>query len=98
VSTRTAAGPSGATKPVRATNGPLVRGCVDRKLPLARRVLVHEAGSTLVTIARDVKIQAELNPARVQAYRLIGYENRKLDDRDFNDDPRMPARSGRATS
>ncbi|MBK7950048.1 MAG: VWA domain-containing protein [Deltaproteobacteria bacterium] len=52
----------------------------------ARRVLVHEAGSTLVTIARDVKIQAEFNPARVQAYRLIGYENRRLADRDFNDD------------
>jgi Ca-activated chloride channel family protein len=52
----------------------------------ARRVLVHEAGATLVTIARDVKIQTEFNPARVQAYRLIGYENRRLADRDFNDD------------
>ncbi len=52
----------------------------------ARRVLVHEAGSTLVTIARDVKIQTEFNPARVRAYRLIGYENRRLADRDFNDD------------
>jgi len=52
----------------------------------ARRVLVEEAGSTLVTIARDVKIQAEFNPARVQAYRLIGYENRRLAERDFNDD------------
>ncbi|MFO0689632.1 MAG: VWA domain-containing protein [Myxococcota bacterium] len=52
----------------------------------ARRVLVHEAGATLVTIARDVKIQAEFNPERVQAYRLIGYENRRLADRDFNDD------------
>jgi len=52
----------------------------------ARRVLVHEAGATLVTIARDVKIQAEFNPARVQAYRLIGYENRRLAERDFNDD------------
>jgi len=52
----------------------------------ARRVLVHEAGATLVTIARDVKIQVEFNPAKVQAYRLIGYENRRLADRDFNDD------------
>ncbi len=52
----------------------------------ARRILVHEAGATLVTIARDVKIQAEFNPAKVQAYRLIGYENRRLADRDFNDD------------
>lgn len=52
----------------------------------ARRVLVHEAGSTLVTIARDVKIQVEFNPAQVQAYRLIGYENRRLAERDFNDD------------
>jgi Ca-activated chloride channel homolog len=52
----------------------------------ARRVLVHEAGSTLVTIARDVKVQVEFNPAKVQAYRLIGYENRRLAERDFNDD------------
>lgn len=52
----------------------------------ARRVLVHESGATLVTIARDVKVQAEFNPAMVQAYRLIGYENRRLADRDFNDD------------
>ena len=52
----------------------------------ARRVLVEELGGTLVTIARDVKIQVELNPAEVGAYRLIGYENRKLDHRDFNDD------------
>lgn len=52
----------------------------------ARRILVHEAGATLVTIARDVKIQVEFDPRRVQAYRLIGYENRRLADRDFNDD------------
>jgi Ca-activated chloride channel family protein len=52
----------------------------------ARKVLVQEAGSTLVTIAKDVKIQVEFNPARVAAYRLIGYENRRLADRDFNDD------------
>jgi len=52
----------------------------------ARKVLVEEAGGTLVTIAKDVKIQVEFNPARVQAYRLIGYENRRLQDKDFNDD------------
>ncbi|MFT7625601.1 MAG: Ca-activated chloride channel family protein [Myxococcota bacterium] len=40
----------------------------------------------MVTIAKDVKIQVEFNPARVQAYRLIGYDNRRLVDRDFNDD------------
>jgi Ca-activated chloride channel family protein len=52
----------------------------------ARKVLVEEIGSTLVTIAKDVKIQVEFNPAEVQAYRLVGYENRKLQDQDFNDD------------
>jgi Ca-activated chloride channel family protein len=52
----------------------------------ARKVLVREAGSTLVTIAKDVKLQVEWNPARVASYRLIGYENRVLADRDFNDD------------
>jgi Ca-activated chloride channel family protein len=52
----------------------------------ARRVLVKEASGTLVTIAKDVKIQVEFNPAAVSAYRLIGYENRILRDQDFNDD------------
>ena len=52
----------------------------------ARKVLVHEAGSTLVTIAKDVKIQIEFNPSAVAAYRLIGYENRVLKNEDFNDD------------
>ena len=52
----------------------------------ARKVLVTEVGGTLLTIAKDVKIQVEFNPARVQAYRLIGYENRLLQDEDFNDD------------
>ena len=44
----------------------------------ARKVLVAEAGSTLVTVAKDVKIQVEFNPALVGAYRLVGYENRRL--------------------
>jgi Ca-activated chloride channel family protein len=52
----------------------------------AQKVLVREMGGTLYTVAKDVKLQAEFNPARVAAYRLIGYENRKLADRDFNDD------------
>ena len=52
----------------------------------ARKVLVREFGGTLFTIAKDVKFQIEFNPARVQAYRLIGYENRLLNDEDFNDD------------
>ncbi len=52
----------------------------------AKKVLVSEFGSTLFTIAKDVKIQVEFNPAKVQAYRLIGYENRMLAAEDFNDD------------
>ena len=52
----------------------------------ARKVLVKEAGATLVTVAKDVKIQVEFNPAHVAAYRLIGYENRLLHNQDFNDD------------
>jgi Ca-activated chloride channel family protein len=52
----------------------------------ARKVLVEESGGTLVTIAKDVKIQVEFNPAHVSSYRLIGYENRALNDEDFNDD------------
>ena len=52
----------------------------------ARKVLVREAGSTLVTIAKDVKLQVEMNPLKVQSYKLIGYENRLLAKEDFNDD------------
>ncbi len=52
----------------------------------ARKVLVKEAGGTLDTIAKDVKIQVEFNPREVAAYRLIGYENRLLRNEDFNDD------------
>ncbi|OQP40904.1 hypothetical protein A4H97_14965 [Niastella yeongjuensis] len=52
----------------------------------ARKVLVTEFGSTLFTIAKDVKVQIEFNPAKVQAYRLIGYENRVMAAEDFNDD------------
>lgn len=52
----------------------------------AKKVLVTEMGATLNTIAKDVKIQIEFNPAHVQAYRLIGYENRVLDNQDFAND------------
>jgi Ca-activated chloride channel family protein len=52
----------------------------------ARRVLAEQVNGTLATIAKDVKLQVEFNPARVQAYRLIGYENRQLKKEDFNND------------
>lgn len=52
----------------------------------AKKVLVHGITSTLFTIAKDVKIQAEFNPAHVRGYRLIGYENRMLRAEDFRDD------------
>ena len=52
----------------------------------ARKMFINEFGGTLFTIAKDVKIQVEFNPAKVQAYRLLGYENRLLRDEDFNDD------------
>jgi Ca-activated chloride channel family protein len=52
----------------------------------ARKLLVKEAGATLVTVAKDVKLQIEFNPALVAGYRLIGYENRLLRNEDFNDD------------
>jgi Ca-activated chloride channel family protein len=51
-----------------------------------RKVLVEQAGGTLLTIAKDVKIQVEFNPALVAGYRLIGYENRLLAKEDFNND------------
>ncbi len=52
----------------------------------AQKVLVEQMGGTLHTIAKDVKIQVEFNPAVVESYRLIGYENRLLRKEDFNDD------------
>ena len=52
----------------------------------AQKTLVEQAGGTLVTIAKDVKIQVEFNPLEVSAYRLIGYENRLLAKEDFNND------------
>lgn len=52
----------------------------------ARKVLGEQLEGTLVTVAKDVKVQVEFNPTRVKSYRLLGYENRALRDRDFNDD------------
>lgn len=52
----------------------------------ANKVLVEQMSATLLTIAKDVKIQIEFNPARVEEYRLIGYENRVLRREDFNND------------
>ncbi|MBF0483730.1 MAG: VWA domain-containing protein [Candidatus Omnitrophica bacterium] len=52
----------------------------------AKKVMVNELGSTLFTIAKDVKIQVEFNPAKIKEYRLVGYEKRALANKDFNDD------------
>ena len=58
---------------------------IDREVE-AERVLVQNIAGTLVTIAKDAKIQVELNPAAVQSYRLLGYENRAIEDDDFRND------------
>jgi Ca-activated chloride channel homolog len=60
----------------------------------ARKVLVREFGGTLFTIAKDVKFQIEFNPSKVASYRLIGYENRLLNDEDFNDDTKDAGEMG----
>ena len=60
----------------------------------ANKVLVKEFGSTVHTIAKDVKLQLEFNPAKVQAYRLIGYETRLLAAEDFNDDKKDAGEMG----
>ena len=52
----------------------------------ANKVLVSEFGGTMYTVAKDVKLQVEFNPAHVQAFRLVGYESRLLEHEDFNDD------------
>ena len=62
----------------------------------AKKVLVNEMTKTLYTIAKDVKIQAEFNPAKVKEYRLVGYENRKLNDEDFAMIKRMQANLAQA--
>ncbi len=60
----------------------------------ARKVMVSEFAGTLFTIAKDVKLQIEFNPERVKAYRLIGYENRRLNDEDFNNDAKDAGEMG----
>lgn len=60
----------------------------------ARKFLVREFGGTLFTIAKDVKFQIEFNPLKVASYRLIGYENRLLNDEDFNDDTKDAGEMG----
>jgi len=64
----------------------------------ARKVLVQEMGSTLITIAKDVKLQLEFNPTKVSAYRLIGYENRLLAAEDFDDDKKDAGELGAGTT
>ncbi len=68
-----------------AQNGNGVAAYIDT-LNEARKVLVEEASSTLFPIAKDVKIQVEFNPTTVAEYRLVGYESRKLNTEDFNND------------
>jgi Ca-activated chloride channel family protein len=60
----------------------------------ARKVFISEFGGTLFTIAKDVKFQLEFNPQQVKAYRLVGYENRLLNDEDFNDDTKDAGEMG----
>ncbi len=60
----------------------------------ANKVLVNEFGGTLFTVAKDVKLQVEFNPAHVQAYRLVGYETRLLNKEDFNDDTKDAGEMG----
>jgi Ca-activated chloride channel family protein len=64
----------------------------------ARKALGSQVAGTLYTIAKDVKIQVEFNPAKVAGYRLIGYENRLLADRDFNDDKKDAGEIGAGVS
>ncbi len=68
-----------------AQNGNGVAAYIDT-LNEARKVLVQEATSSLFTIAKDVKLQVEFNPATVAEYRLVGYETRALNREDFNND------------
>jgi Ca-activated chloride channel homolog len=68
-----------------AQNGNGIAAYIDT-LGEAEKVLVQEATASLFTIAKDVKIQVEFNPARVSEYRLIGYETRHLNNEDFNND------------
>jgi Ca-activated chloride channel family protein len=73
------------TAQVLAQNGNGVAAYID-SLAEARKVLVQQAAAQLFTIAKDVKLQVEFNPATVAEYRLVGYETRALNREDFNND------------
>ncbi|HTN20626.1 MAG TPA: von Willebrand factor type A domain-containing protein [Pelobium sp.] len=60
----------------------------------AKKVLINEFGGTLFTVAKDVKLQVEFNPSKVEAYRLVGYENRLLNNEDFKDDKKDAGEMG----
>lgn len=60
----------------------------------ARKALIQELGGNMFTVAKDVKLQTEFNPARVKGYRLIGYEDRIMDDQDFNNDAKDAGEMG----
>lgn len=60
----------------------------------ANKVLVNEFGATMYTVAKDVKLQIEFNPTKVQAYRLVGYETKLLNKEDFNDDTKDAGEMG----
>lgn len=60
----------------------------------ANKVLVNEFGSTMYAVVKDVKLQVEFNPAKVQSYRLVGYETRILNNEDFNDDTKDAGEMG----
>jgi len=70
-----------------ADNGNGVYAYID-SVREGRKVLIEQMSGSLVTIAKDVKIQIEFNPAQIQSYRLLGYENRMLTAPEFNDDKR----------
>jgi Ca-activated chloride channel homolog len=74
-----------ATLEKLASKGNGLYGYIDNRRE-AEKLLVEQVSGTLATIAKDVKIQVEFNPARVSSYRLIGYENRQLRREDFNND------------
>lgn len=76
-----------------ADNGNGNYGYIDNILE-AKKHLVEQVGANLITVAKDVKIQVEFNPVKVSAYRLIGYEKRLLEDRDFNDDSKDAGEMG----
>ena len=69
-----------------------IYGMIDNELE-GRRMMVEQLGGTLVTVAKDVKIQVDFNPAKVAGYRLIGYEDRRLANKDFDNDQKDAGRN-----